>query len=297
MHEYPQFIMERTGKSQPEALPSFVLLSYMLTWVLLGPWFYIFNVVHHEKMPAWLWAFAPLAFIGGWGPSVAALIVKARASGRSGVRRLLGSLARWRVSPRWYLITVALPPLVTAASLLVVDRGPATLRQFNLGAALAKMPIAYALALPFGPLGEELGWRGFALPRFLSRFGPVKASLLLGGLWTFWHVPMMLWSPGASIPSFMGLSVTSVLIYWVQITAITVLMTVLFLHTNGSVLLAVLAHLSFNTADAILFGGLPALAPGVTRSIYLVNVGLLAILGMVSLGWLATRRRVPSFPE
>ncbi len=48
---------------------------------------------------------------------------------------------------------------------------------------------------------------------------------------------------------------------------------------------------------AILFGGLPPLAPGVTRSIYLVNVGLLAILGMVSLGWLATRRRVPSFPE
>ncbi len=270
------------------------LALYALTWVLLGPWFYVFNVVYQEKIPGWLWAFAPLAFLGGWGPSVAALLVAAYAGGRVAVGRLVKSLAIWRVAARWYLVTLALPPLVTAASLLVVDRGFATLGQIHPGAALANIPIAYALALPFGPLGEELGWRGFALPRLLSRHGPVGASVLLGVLWTFWHVPMMIWSPGASIPSFMGLSVTSVAVYLVQITAITVLMTVLFLRTNGSVLLAVLAHLAFNTAEDVLFGGLPRLAPEHVRAVYLVNVALLTILGAFGLGWLAVQRARPN---
>ena len=94
---------------------------------------------------------------------------------------------RWRVPLRWYLLTLLLPPAATAVSLLLVDRGLGTLRQFNPGSALAGVPLVYALALPFGPLGEELGWRGFALPRLLARFGPVTATLLLGCAWTFWH--------------------------------------------------------------------------------------------------------------
>jgi membrane protease YdiL (CAAX protease family) len=149
--------------------------------------------------------------------------------------------------------------------------------------------VAYLLALPFGPLGEELGWRGFALPRLLHRFGAVKASLLLGGIWTLWHLPMMLWSPGASLPSFMTLSLTSVAIYAVQIIAITFMMTVLFLKTKGSVLLAICAHLAFNTAEAVLFGGLPELAVNQRRAIYLVNVALLGLVGVIGLIWLARR--------
>ena len=277
--------------SQRPSLRSFLLLAYVLTWGLLGPWFYVFSVVYHEKVPGWLWVFVPLAFIGGWGPSIAALIVTARAGRRGAIRRLMGSIAIWRVPARWYLVTFVLPPLVTAASLLIVDAGSGTLRQFDAAAALAGVPVAYMFALPFGPLGEELGWRGFMLPRLLSRSGPVKASLLLGSVWTFWHLPMMLWSPGASMPSFMALSITSVAIYWVQVTAITAMMTVLFLRTKGSVLLAILAHLTFNTAEAVLFGGLPQLAAERQRAVYIVNVALLAILGLISLCWLAARSK------
>ena len=164
-------------------------------------------------------------------------------------------------------------------------------RQFDLGAAPANIPLAYALALPFGPLGEELGWRGFALPRLLSRFGPVTVSLLLGGFWTPWHIPMMLFSSGASLPSFLTLSVTAVLIYLVQLTVATALMTLLFLRTNGSVLLVVLAHLTFNSADNVLFGGLPHQPTEQLRSVYMVNVALLAEPGLLSLAALAAAPR------
>lgn len=278
-------------KPERTNLRSFVVLAYAITWVLLAPWFYVFNVVYQQEIPVWMWIFAPLAFVGGWGPTVAALIVSARASRPHAVRQLIGTLGQWRVPWPWYLTTLILPPLATAVSLLVVDRGASTLRQFDLGAALANLPIAYALALPFGPLGEELGWRGFALPRMLPRFGPVKASLFLGIIWTFWHVPMMLWSPGASIPAFMGLTFTSVAIYFIQITAITILMTCLFLSTNGSVLLAILAHMTFNTAESVLFGGLPRLGPETVRAVYVTNVGVLALLGLVGLTWLAAWQR------
>jgi membrane protease YdiL (CAAX protease family) len=251
--------------------------------VLLAPWFYAHTVVFQGEAPGWLWFLAPIAMIGGWGPSVAALLVARRTEGRSAVRRLLGSLGAWRVPGHWYVLVFLLPPLATATSLLIVDRGPATLGQFDLGAALANIPIAYAIALPFGPLGEELGWRGFALPRLLARFEPWIATLILGAIWTLWHGPMMLLMPGASMPSFMTLSVGSLLIYQIQITAETAFMTLVFLRTNGSVLLAVLAHLTFNTAESVVFGGLPASSVERLRAVYLVNVAVLALLGLVSL--------------
>ncbi len=279
------------------SLRSFLGLAYALTWGLLGPWFYMFNIVYQQEIPGWVWILAPLAFIGGWGPSVAAVIVTARAGGRPALRQLFRAVTIWRVSAPWYLVTFLLPPALTAASLAIVDGGLATLGRFNALAALAGAPMAYLMALPFGPLGEELGWRGFALPRLLDRFGPARSALLLGAIWTVWHLPMMLWSPGASMPSFMPLSPMSIAVYAVQITAISVMMTVLFLKTKGSVLLAILAHLAFNTAEAVLYGGLPSLVVDERRAVYLVNVALLGVPGSAGLIWLATRERRTRCPE
>lgn len=278
-------------KRQEPTVRSFVVWAYGLTWVLLGPWFYAVNVVYHGNIPSWMWAFAPVAFIGGWGPSVAALIVTRRTGGGEAVRRMTRALVAWRVPARWYVVTFALPPLISVASLLIADHGSATLHQFNWAAALRNLPIVYAIALPFGPLGEEIGWRGFALPRLMSRFGPVRATLLLGAIWTLWHAPMMLWSPGAALPSFMRLPASSVAIYLVQTTAETALMTYLFVRTNGSVLLAVIAHLTFNTAEAVVFGGLPTQMVEQLHSTYLINVALSALLGAMALGAISNELR------
>ena len=275
------------------SIRQFALVAYLLTWLLLGPWFYAYSVVYAGHAPWWLWLFAPLGIIGGWGPSIAGLVVAARTEGRPGVRRLLASLGAWRVPARWYLLVFLVPPLATAISLLIVDQGSDTLRLFAAGSALRNLPLAYALALPFGPLGEELGWRGFALPRLLARFGPWRATAVLGAIWTFWHGPMMLFMPGASMPSFMSLSAASVLIFLVQITSETAMMTLLYLRTRGSLLMAVLAHVTFNTAESVVFGGLPDLAVELQRRVYLANVALLLVLGLASLVW-ATRRKSAS---
>jgi hypothetical protein len=101
----------------------------------------------------------------------------------------------------------------------------------------------------------------------------------------------MLWSPGASSLSFMGLSTFAVAVYLVQMTSITMLMTWLFLRTQGSVFLAVLAHMTFNTAEQVVFAGLPRLSIETERTVYLVNVTLLALIA-VAVSWrLGSRRR------
>jgi len=288
--------MERTkstqevGSDRTSSLAGFVFWSYALTWVFLAPFFYLLNFQYGGEMQSWMWAIVPLALLGGWGPSLAGIIVTARTEGRSGVRELLRSLGSWRVSAIWYLAVFVFPPAVTAISVIAADRGIGSFLHRDPASALTAIPFAYLLALPFGPLGEEIGWRGYALPKLLSRYGAVWASLILGVIWTFWHFPMMLLSPGASIPSVMGLSVFSVSVYLLQTTSETVLITLLFLKTRGSLLLAVLAHMTLNTAEAVVYGGLKEPSAAHQRTVYLINVAILAAAAAAVIVYLGINR-------
>jgi uncharacterized protein len=281
-----------TRASEPVThLRAFFGLAYLLTWVLLAPWFYLYSVVLNHSIPWWMWLLGLFAYVGGVAPSVAGLVITARTEGRDAVRRLVRSLVNGRLPFRWYLFTLLLPPAVTVLSIALVDRDPASWQPFAFGSLLLNLPVAYALALPFGPLGEELGWRGYALPRLLARFGPVAATLIIGVMWTFWHVPMMLWMPGASIPAFMGLTTFSVAVYLCQLTAQSAVMTLIYLRTGGSILMAVLAHLAFNTAGSIVFAGLPPFPIDHIRQIYLVKVAVLGLVGLACLLWASREHR------
>jgi membrane protease YdiL (CAAX protease family) len=83
-----------------------------------------------------------------------------------------------------------------------------------------------------GPLGEELAWRGFLLPRLLGKYSPLEASLILGLIWGTWHINVF-FSPISTWGLFTASAV-----------AVSILMTVMFLHTRGSVLLAIVMHWS-----------------------------------------------------
>jgi uncharacterized protein len=108
-------------------------------------------------------------------------------------------------------------------------------------------------------LGEELAWRGFALPRLLLQHNALVASLILGVLWALWHVPLI-WTEGASMYQ------QPIWLMLVDIPANSVLFTWVFLHTRGSVLLAMLLHGAsnlFNVSPNVISAGdltLPLLA-------------------------------------
>lgn len=184
----------------------------------------------------------PLFFIAVYGPSIAAIIVTGFTSGAAGLRALLGKLVHWRFNPVYYLAVLVGVPLaaIVAGHLGAWFTGvPSAPHRAAIPGWLQVLPIA--LVLDPGPLGEELGWRGFALPRMVRRHGAPLAAGMLGLIWGVWHYPAFripgMPQGGLNFPLFVvGAIVLSMIVAW------------LVLRTGGSVLIAILFHLAVNTS-------------------------------------------------
>ena len=122
-------------------------------------------------------------------------------------------------------------------------QGPAPLSPLSL---LALFVIVFFLG---GPLGEEPGWRGFALPRLQRRYGPLVGSLILAPLWAFWHLPVF-WVPAWNYPP----TILNIVMFVIASIALTIVLTWVFNNTKGSVFIAVLVHATFDLYLAILNG-------------------------------------------
>lgn len=265
-------------------LVSFFVLAYAVTWLLWAPMVIagapVFSETKHLPSPYAL----PGIAVGVTGT---AFVMAAVTQGRAGVRRLLQRLTCWDVGGRWYLVALLLIPvgqlLVTAAV-----AGPQVLRALT-PAALAVYPAAFLGHFIFGPLFEETGWRGFALPRMQHRFGPLRGSLLLGLLWGGWHFFLYLpgwWSQGALA------GVTGAAIFVAFTVSISVVFTWLSNNTRASLLLAMLLHGSINgTATYVQVLADRGVIP-VDAAMFSAGIGtlLIALLAAVIVGWLTHRR-------
>jgi membrane protease YdiL (CAAX protease family) len=171
-----------------------------------------------------------LLFIASISPSLMALILTGAHDGFRGLRRLLGGVVRWRARPVYYTLALALP---TGLSLLA-QMAPSLWG--GVSPALF-VPSANPWSSTVSPSGEELGWRGYALPRLQPRFQALGASLLLGAVWALWHAPQWL-IPGARITLFP--------IFFTRILAESVFLTWLYNNTRRSLLIVILAHTGMN---------------------------------------------------
>ena len=180
------------------------------------------------------------------GPALAAIIMTSITAGKSGLRGLRHRLTQWRAGWQWYLfILIGIPALLLLG--LIIQ--PGLLARFEgLRPVLLVYPVAFFAVFLQTGLPEEIGWRGFALPRMQPRYGPLRGTLLLGVLWGFWY---SLWfltpdhggGPGTSFSTVL----TGFLIFLMMVTAIAMIMTWVFNHTQGSVFIASVLHTSINT--------------------------------------------------
>ena len=241
-------------------LIAFFVLAYALTWPLIP-------LVSVSP----LWGFPAL-----FGPATAAIIVAAVADGRTGLKDLLGRVVRWRVGARWYAVALGLPVILAlAAAGLHLALGARSSIEFG-GLSVLNFVVFVLI------VGEELGWRGYALPRLLARRSALAASLILGVLWGLWHLPTF-FVPGA--PQH-GLPITAFLLLTM---AYSVLFTWIYLHTGGSVLIATLFHGAINLSQGLLLGGLdPARTYWLLAAVY----GLAALV--LASGWARTLGEPPS---
>jgi uncharacterized protein len=232
---------------------AYVIATYAVTWALWLP--YCLSPAGLGLLPVHL---PPLAgLLGQFGPTVAAMVLTASTGGGRAVRQLLGRYGQWRVSLGWYLL-VMLGPLVLLMLTLVGWLGTAPLGA--LGSDGPSIVLEYlvsvlVLKLVFGgALGEEAGWRGFALPRLQARHGPWRGSLILGTLWAGWHAPLYL-DPARIIQN-------PPLPFVVGVVAMAMIYTWVSNRTGGSLLLVMLLHAAVNSAPLAVRALVPGLPPG-----------------------------------
>jgi membrane protease YdiL (CAAX protease family) len=244
----------------------YFLIAYAVTWSV---GFLLIVLLHR---PPTLGVF--LTMIAG--PTISAFIMTAATEGKAGVSRLLRRCVLWRVGVPWYLLVLIATPVLLLLSILILPGGTAIVRSL-----VVNYPLSYLVTMFLGgPFFEEPGWRGFALPRLQQHIGPVRGSLLLGVLWTFWHLPVFF------IPGFNGAGVglggisTAVLAFLIGTIAMTVIFTWVFNNTRGSLLLAILLHTSLDAATP------PSGSLLLFSTLYVV-IAVVALLIIV-----ATRRRL-----
>ena len=169
------------------------------------------------------------------------------------MRALLARVAQWRVGWRWYLFAAGYIVTLKLTVALIYRMATGGWPRFGtdpwylmLGAVFISTPVQ---------AGEEIGWRGYALPRLAARFGWAWASIFLGLIWAFWHLPQFFIRETDTYGQ-------SFLIFVLQVTALSVAMAWLYVRTKGSLLLTMLLHAAVNNTKDIV----PSTLPGGTSS-------------------------------
>jgi membrane protease YdiL (CAAX protease family) len=280
---------EATNQLKPEArglkarmskrpLFYYVLLTYVFSWLMV--------------LPAILfqWGFIRGDYTFGlmakqWiGPALAAIIMTRIVDGKAGSKILRDRCLQWKAGWKWYLfILVGIPLLILLAVILL----PGVFAGFKgVPSNLLSSYLYYFIAIFIGVgLPEEIGWRGFALPRMQPRYGPLWGAVLLGIIWAFWHLPFFLLpdhggGPGTPWSTFL----LNFGLFFLWIVSLSIVFSWVFNHTRGSVFIASLLHTSIDAPQLVwlplfLAVGVSNTASGETWS----TVAMLAVFGVLAI--------------
>jgi len=226
----------------------------------------------------------------GYAPAFAALLAVRFVPGSGNIRQLLAPAVRWRVHPIWYVIAILGP-----IGLFLVGDVIRSLLGLEVPSAWLALPSASALvflagALIAGSFGEEVGWRGLAQPRLQVRHGALTAAIVVGVLWSLWHLWPVLTPGGFALTGVAGVVLTVV-----RLIATSVVYAWLLNSTRGSLLIVMLAHAGHNIAAQVvpLPGGTQQADP-VTALLY-VAAAVIVVL-FYGARWLSKAAAHPLVP-
>jgi membrane protease YdiL (CAAX protease family) len=268
----------KTSFVQKYPLTTFFLLVFGLTWS-----FMITDALgSHGLLPFRLPI--PLLIVMGYMPTLAAVIVTGLTKGKAGVRALFGKLLIARVGLKWYAFVIFGFGAMSVAAIALANLFGGSNQSPILSEEASHFPGPIAMVLNVAMLyivlglinGEELAWRGFALPRLQAKYNALTSSVILGAIWGLFHLPLFFTTTGSSqagasfLPFVYGTIILSILFTWV------------FNNTKGSVLLAYLFHAATNTWTRV-FAIDHATNPHISQILTGITT-LLAILIIVTMG-------------
>ena len=242
-----------TNQAKKYPIPIFFLLTFLLSWTLWLP----------------IGLLAPKLFLltvipGMWAPTISAILLTGLAEGKAGIRVFLGRLLKWRVGFKWYLVVLFGTAVIAYAAVGINLLFGGDIPEISLPVGAPRealfivLPIVFFVNIFFGgPLAEDIGWRGYILPKLKERTNALYASLIIGVAWVLWHIPFFIFPEGysavGSIPFVWFALMTiawSVLFAWVYINTESILMPVLF-HASINTTLGSLGVLGQSSGDLL----------------------------------------------
>jgi membrane protease YdiL (CAAX protease family) len=265
--------MMKSLSTLPKTRPivSFFVLTFAIAWsiwlpvAILAPKYFLLAVLP-----------------GAWAPTLSAVILTGVAEGKSGVERYLGRLLKWRVGIQWYMVVLfgvaALAYVAIGIGVLLGGTVPPL--ALPTGVKISALPIALPIIFLVnvfvgGPLAEDIGWRGYILPKLREHMPALDASLVIGVIWVVWHAPFFMFPEARGV-------VGNFPFLWFALltTAWSVLMAWAYVNTE-SILMPVLFHAAMNTTLGTL--GVLGQTSGHVAPLYLNTAVTWAAVGLVAL--------------
>jgi membrane protease YdiL (CAAX protease family) len=214
-------------------ITTFFILTFCFSWLFWIPMIFIGKEVFLLRV------------LGTYGPTTIALFITGIREKKKGVVELLESFRRWKVGIFWYLFSLFSTAVLTILSISIYLSLERNNLVFNELSKIYLVVPVFLFVLIFSVLGEEIGWRGFALPKLQEKIGPLRASLLIGVVWGFWHLPLFFIEGNfhQDIPLWL---------FILQDVALSIVMCWMYNHTKGSLLIIHLFHAASNTTLGVL---------------------------------------------
>jgi membrane protease YdiL (CAAX protease family) len=240
------------GWLKKNPVPAFFILTFAIAWSI---WLPLGFLVPEKPL---------LSLPGAWAPTISAILLIGISEGWSDVRKFLSKLLHWRVEVGWYLVTLfgvaLLAYLAIAVGVYLGIPAPALSLPNGLSREMlpALLPLIFIINIfAGGPLAEDIGWRGYILPKMREGMTALHASLVIGVLWAIWHLPYFIFpswrSAVGNIPFIWFVLLTtswSVLFAWVYVNTESILMPVLF-HAAINTTLGTLGVLGHGNGDLL----------------------------------------------
>lgn len=255
-------------------LPLFFLLTIAITWAMWIP----ATIAKSNGATSVLGPDNPVGQLGRWAPGIVAILLTIIFVSKGGVGQLFQPIKIWRLNIGWYAFTLFFQPALFFVAKFIDGLLGNTYKVISpLASVSVDAPVAFVVigviisAIP-GAFMEELGWRGFALPRLQVKSSALTSSIILGLVWGLWHVPSMVF--------FGQIDALSIVIAVINTVPLTIIFTWLFNNTKGSLLLVTLFHASLQYSNNFL-GVIPTQTANYLT--WLVAMGILAITGATNL--------------
>jgi len=215
----------------------FLILTFLFSWIIWGSALLLITLKY--KVSGVL--LISLITLGSFGPSIIGVILTIYFGGKVEVTKLFKRLTIYKFKPWLYIFVILLCPIVMTLSIFIHNLLGGNLNYFNSINPIQIILVFIFILILGGPLGEEIGWRGFVLARLQKTNSSVKSAMILGVIWAIWHIPLFFLKGSSQYGFPYG-------IFFVNTIAFSIIIAYVLNKSGESLFLSMLFHGAFNTS-------------------------------------------------